>query len=295
MTATEEGKPPGRLRSVLAPNPSPMTGPGTTTWILGEGQVTVIDPGPDDPGHLQAVLAALAPEERVGAILVTHAHLDHSAGVPALAGMTGAPVMGAGRAGSGRSPAMQALAAALPAAGGEGLDHRYRPDRVLRDGERLETGGLTLQVLATPGHMAEHLAFGWGDHLFCGDLVMAWAPSLVSPPDGEMAAYLASLARVAAGGWRRLLPAHGAGIAAPAARIAELTAHRLSREAQVLAALQAGPAPLAEITARVYPDLSGPLLRAAERNALAHLIDLMSKKRAIAKGWPGPTPVFRSA
>ena len=299
MTAVAEGKrdasPPGPLRSVLAPNPSPMTGPGTTTWILGEGEVAVIDPGPDDPAHLQAILAALAPGERIGAILVTHAHLDHSAAVPALAAMTGAPVSGAGPAGSGRSAAMRALAEALPATGGEGLDRNYRPDRLLTGGEILALGNLHLQVVATPGHMAEHLAFGWGDHLFCGDLVMAWAPSLVSPPDGEMAAYLDSLAQVSAGGWSHLLPAHGPVIADPARRIAELIAHRRGREAQVLAALDAGPAPLAEVTTRVYPDLSGPLLRAATRNALAHLIDLISKNQVVATGWPGPFPVFRHA
>ncbi len=286
--------PPG-VRPVLAANPSPMTGPGTTTWIVGKGAVAVIDPGPALPGHLAAILAALAPGERVAAILVTHAHLDHSELAPALAAATGAEVLAFGPAGSGRSPAMAALAAAGLASPAEGIDHRFRPDRHIAPGERLPFGGVTLEAIHTPGHMAEHLAFAWDDLLFSGDHVMGWAPSLVSPPDGDMGAYLASLDRLAQRRWRLMLPAHGAPVTDPAARLAELTAHRRAREAQILHALASGPATLETLTARVYHDIDPRLLPAAARNALAHLIDLMARNRVEASPWPSPAALFRPA
>lgn len=276
---------PGRIRCLLAPNPSPMTGPGTNTFLLGEGEVAVIDPGPDDPAHLRAILGALGPGERIAAILVTHPHLDHSALVPALARETGAGVFGFGPAGSGRSARLRALAAGDPGSG-EGADSGFRPDRRLSGGEVLALPGMALRVVATPGHMAEHLAFGWGEVLFVGDLVMAWAPSLIAPPDGDMGDYLASLAHVAAGPWRRLLPAHGAPVEAPRIRIAELVAHRHAREAQVLAALAAGPATPDGIAARVYPDIAPALRAAARRSAFAHLVDLAG--RGIVEADPRP-------
>ncbi|MFE3837915.1 MBL fold metallo-hydrolase [Pseudogemmobacter sonorensis] len=293
--AEGEGKAAGEIRRVLAPNASAMTGPGTTTFLLGREEVVVIDPGPADEGHLAAILAAVPRGGRIGAILVTHPHLDHSALTPALARATGAEVMGFGPAESGRSPQMAALAEAGLSGGAEGLDLDFVPDRRLRDGERLRFGDLTLDVLHTPGHMGEHLAFALGDDLFAGDHVMAWAPSLVSPPDGDMAAYMASLARLMRRPWRRLLPCHGAGIDDPAARIAELLAHRRARRAQVLAALRAGPAPLGEVTARVYAGLAPALLPAAARNALAHLIELIEEGEVRASPWPATEAVFRLA
>ncbi len=291
MAAPEgKGTAPGRLRGVTAGNASPMTGPGTTTWIVGSGRVAVIDPGPDDPAHLTAILAALDPDEEVSAILVTHPHLDHSALAPGLAAATGAPVLGYGPAGSGRSPRMQALAQA-GLTGGEGVDHAFRPDLHLRHGETLRGPDWALTAWHTPGHMAEHLCFAWEDLLFSGDLVMGWAPSLVSPPDGDMGAYLASLARLAETPWRRLLPTHGAPVENPAARLAELAAHRRDRETQILAALAAGASTLPEIVATVYRDTPPHLHPAATRNALAHLIDLEERTRISA--FPSPTPEAR--
>lgn len=281
------------LRGVQAANPSPMTGPGTTTWLLGRGEVAVIDPGPALPGHLAAILGALHPGERVAAILVTHAHLDHSELAPALAAATGAEVLAFGAAGSGRSPGMAALAAAGLPSGSEGVDLSFRPDRALAPGARLRFGEVEVEAIHTPGHMAEHLAFAWGDVLFSGDHVMGWATSLVSPPDGDMGAYLASLDQLAERRWRLMLPAHGAPVIDPAARLAELTAHRRGREAQILRALDAGPAPLEVLTARVYHDVDPRLLGAAARNALAHLIDLIARNLVEATPWPAASAVFR--
>ena len=261
------------LRLVLAPNPSPMTERGTNTWLLGEGAVSVIDPGPDDPAHLRAILAALAPGERITRILVSHSHIDHSPAARPLSQATGAPVLAYGDSAAGRSARMRALDG-QPIGGGEGVDAAFAPDERLPDGAELEVGGLALRVVHTPGHLGNHLCFLWGEALFTGDQVMGWAPSLVSPPDGDLTDFMASLDRLEALGPVRLYPGHGAPVADGRARIAELRAHRKGRERAILAALTAGATSAPEITAAVYTDVPPALLPAAMRNVLAHLIDL---------------------
>lgn len=265
------------LRMVLAPNPSPMTHWGTNTYLLGAGEVTVIDPGPADDRHLAALLAALEPGERITQILVTHAHLDHSPLARPLASATGAEILAFGGATSGRSPRMVALAGL---GGGEGLDHTFQPDRLLRDGDQILGADWALTTLHTPGHLGGHLCFAWGETLFCGDHVMGWAPSLVSPPDGDMTDYMASLDRIAQGGWRRGYAAHGAPLPDLPARIAEITAHRRSREAAILAALTDSP-DLTTLQHRVYAELAPALQPAARRNLLAHLVDLAHRKKIV--------------
>lgn len=262
------------LRGILAPNPSPMTHLGTTTFLVGEGDVVAIDPGPALPAHRDAILAALAPGERITRIVVTHAHLDHSALARSLARATGAEVLAFGPATAGRGPLMQRLAISGLAGGGEGVDSDFAPDRPVADGARIEGPGFVLEAIHTPGHFAGHLCLAWGDRLFSGDHVMGWATSLVSPPDGDMAAYMASLARLAARPWRVIYPAHGPAITDPAGRLAYLAAHRREREAAILSALTAGAASLDALTARIYTDTPPALLPAARRNVLAHLIDL---------------------
>lgn len=283
------------LRMVLAPNPSAMTYWGTNTFLVGQGEVAVIDPGPDAPAHLAAILAALAPDERVAVILVTHAHLDHSPLARPLAMATGAPVMGFGPAASGRSALMQRLAAEGLGGGGEGVDAGFHPDRRLRDGEVLQIGQTRLDVVHTPGHFAGHLSFGWGDRLFTGDHVMGWAPSMVSPPDGDMGAFMRALDRLATRPWRRFFPAHGAPIDDPAARLRDLAAHRRMREAAILDALAPGPASVEALTDRVYTDTPAPLIGAARRNVFAHLIDLWERNRITAAPDLRLDAVFRLA
>ncbi len=264
------------LRLVLAPNPSPMTHWGTNTFLIGQGAVAVIDPGPTLPAHLAAIQAALAPGERITHIFVTHAHLDHAPLARPLADVTGAEVLAFGAADAGRSPRMAGLSGLV---GGEGVDHGFVPDRCLADGAEVQGGDWSLTALHTPGHMGNHLCFGWQDRLFSGDHVMGWAPSLVSPPEGDMTDYLAALTRLAGQGWRRAYPAHGAPIEDAGQRISALIAHRRMREAAILAALSPGPATLETLTARVYHDTPAPLIPAARRNLLAHLIDLADRNQ----------------
>ncbi|WP_347268893.1 MBL fold metallo-hydrolase [Paracoccus sp. (in: a-proteobacteria)] len=280
MTQTEKA-----LRVITADNPSPLTGPGTNTFLLGRGQVAVIDPGPDLAAHRAAILAAGA--GRISHIFVTHAHLDHSAGARALAQATGAPILGFGAATEGRSALMARLALSGALAGGEGIDPDFVPDLTLADGAVIETGDWRLQALHTPGHFAGHLSFRHEDTIFCGDVVMGWSTTIISPPDGDLADYFRTLERLDAAGAARLLPAHGPAITDPAARLAELATHRHSRTAEILAALQHGPATAESIARRIY-DVTPALIPAATRNVLAHLIAL-SQSGAVRT--PGPIAV----
>lgn len=265
------------LRLVRAPNPSPMTGDGTNSYIVGTGRVALIDPGPDDPAHLAALLAALDPGETVAQIIVTHAHADHCALARPLACATGAPVL-----------AFDALKRAEAAGleGGEGIDRSFAADRFLVDDEVVSGNDWALRVIHTPGHLSDHLCLAWDDLCFTGDHVMGWSTSLVSPPEGDMGAYMASLARLAHDPWCRFYPGHGEPVDHPAVRIAELTAHRNQREAQILACLRSGQHTPAALTAAVYRETPAHLLGAAERNVLAHLIDL--KARRLVDVAPGP-------
>lgn len=269
------------IRCLLAPNPSPLTGRGTNTWLVGGTELAVIDPGPDDPSHLEAILAAVSPGQRIGHIVVTHAHLDHSALAPRLAARTGAPVHAFGTATEGRSPLMEKLALGLPDQG-EGLDRSFSPDLRLADGQTLSGPDWNLTALHTPGHLGGHLCLALGETLFSGDHVMGWSTSVVAPPDGDMAAYMASLHRLVATSWRRFLPGHGDPIEDPDQRLQDLIAHRRQREAQILAALADGPARIPALATRIYADLPRHLLPAAERNVLAHLIDLASRNQVTA-------------
>ena len=267
------------LRRILAPNPSPMTWRGTNTYLLGERDVAVIDPGPADSAHLAAILDALRPGQRISHIVVTHTHVDHSPLARPLAERTGAPVLAFGGPDAGRSDVMSGLAAAGLAGGGEGIDQAFRPDRELADGELIEGDGWALEVIHTPGHLGNHIALAWGDACFTADHVMGWASSLVSPPDGDLTDFMASCRRLRARDWRVFHAGHGAPIASPAARLDWLIDHRLQREAQILAALENGAATARDLAADIYTDTPPALLPAAERNVFAHLVDLTVRNR----------------
>lgn len=280
------------LRLVLAPNASPMTERGTNTYILGEGAVTVIDPGPTDPAHLAAIMAALRPGEQIAQILVTHAHKDHSPAAAPLSAQTSAPIFAFGDARAGRSDRMAELSGA-DIGGGEGVDADFKPHETLPHGATLVAGGQILTAHHTPGHFGNHMCFQWGNALFSGDHVMGWAPSLVSPPDGDLTDFMTSLDRIEPLGASGYFPGHGAPITDGPARVRALRAHRLGRERAIRAALDAGLQSPLVITQSVYTDVPHALLPAAARNVLAHLIDLQGRGLARFDGPPGPqTPVY---
>jgi len=281
------------IRRILAPNPSAMTGPGTNTYILGRGAgVVVVDPGPVQDTHLAAVLSALDRAEHIAAIMVTHAHKDHSAAAPRLSDLTQAPILAFGCAQSGRSPLMQRLVSAGLTGGGEGVDTTFRPHHLVADGDEVPCGDKTLRIIHTPGHMGGHICLGFGDVLLSGDHAMGWASSLISPPDGDMRAYMASLDRLMAERWSLMLPGHGAAVPDVAARLSALASHRRQREAELLAALVIGPADTADLTRRLYRDTAPALLPAAQRNVLAHLIDLVERNDVQCDGLPGVDTIF---
>ncbi|WP_281856276.1 MBL fold metallo-hydrolase [Litoreibacter halocynthiae] len=266
------------LRCILAPNASPMTYTGTNTYLLGTRDIAVIDPGPPDEEHLAAILSALDAHQRISHIFVTHSHIDHSPLAMVLAQITGAKVYGFGSSSAGRAEVMGSF---TDLGGGEGIDSTFLPDVTLAHDTRVNGSDWGLTALHTPGHMGNHLCFHWheGDAIFSGDLVMGWATSMVSPPDGHLTDFIASLEMLA----KRdpvatYFSGHGKPVDNPSARLQELLTHRRMRESQILASLKSGLQTPKELTARIYTDVNPALLPAAERNVIAHLIDLSERK-----------------
>ncbi|KMS54242.1 beta-lactamase [Novosphingobium barchaimii LL02] len=260
------------VRRVLARNPSPFTYTGTQTYIVGEaGEVAVIDPGPDEPEHIAALVEAIG-NDRVVAICCTHTHRDHSPAAAPLSAITGAPIVGC---------APLVLDDDGPRADAS-FDAGYAPDRVLHDNETLRGDGWTLRAIATPGHTSNHLCFALEETgaLFTGDHVMGWSTSVVSPPDGDMSDYMASLARL----YEReqdvvYYPAHGAEVTKPRQLVRGMIGHRRQRERQILRQIESGHTRIADMVPLMYKGVDERLWPAAGRSVLAHLIDL--EKRGI--------------
>lgn len=263
------------VRRLLAGNPSPFTFTGTQTYVVGDGEVAVIDPGPDDQTHVERLLAGLA-DERVKAVLVTHTHRDHSPASRPLAQATGAPITGC---------APLAIDDDGPRADAS-FDFDYAPDAVMADGATIAGNGWTLEAVATPGHTSNHLCFALVEQqaLFSGDHVMGWSTTIVSPPDGDMAAYMASLDRLLARKDRVYYPTHGAPIQDPQAHVRRLVEHRRARERQILEQLEAGEGSIAAMVPKLYRGTDRRLFPAAERSVLAHLIDLARRGRVARDG-----------
>ena len=262
-----------RVRRILAPNPSPFTYTGTQTYVVGAGEVAVIDPGPDLPEHVEAIVAALA-GERIAAIVCTHTHRDHSPASRPLRAATGAPIVGC---------APLSLEDGGPRSD-EAFDSAYRPQRVLADGERLGGDGWTLEAVATPGHTSNHLCLALPEEaaLFTGDHVMGWSTTVVAPPDGDMADYMASLDKLIERGDRIYYPAHGPAVEDPHDHVRRLIEHRRMRERQILGHLERGEGRIPAMVAAMYSDIDPRLFPAAGRSVLAHLVDL--ERRALVRG-----------
>lgn len=261
---------------VLAGNPSPYTYTGTQTYLVGTTDLAVIDPGPDEPDHLAALLAAIDGRP-VRAILCTHTHRDHSPAARALKAATGAAIIGC---------APLALDDAGPRADAS-FDASYAPDRVLADGQQVAGEGWTLTAVATPGHTSNHLCFALEESgaLFTGDHVMGWSTTVVAPPDGNMAAYMASLDKLMQRERDRVYyPAHGAPIERPQRFVRGLAGHRKQREGQILRLLGEGVGAVPAMVERMYVGLDPRLHGAASRSVLAHLEDLQTRGRVAADG-----------
>lgn len=255
------------IARVSAPNGSAFTFTGTNSFVLGEARVLVVDPGPDDERHLNALLKAIGARQ-VEAILLTHTHKDHSALARKLRATTGAPLWFGGMHRLSR-PARRFERASVE----RDSDWTLAPDRTLRDGERFAAAGMAIDVYGTPGHCANHLCFGivGTPYLLTGDHVMGWNTTLVPVPDGSMADYLASLEKIIAAPYSRYLPAHGGPIADGRSHARALLGHRQMRNAQILEAVAGGVHSLGALRRRIYPALSPALAAAASMTLRAHV------------------------
>ena len=261
------------VRRLLAPNPSPFTYSGTQTYIVGKGDVAIIDPGPDLPEHVDALLTAVRGEQ-VTAILCTHTHRDHSPAAIAVKAATGAPIIGC---------APLVLDDDGPRSDAA-FDPSYRPDGILQDGEMLGGGGWTLTTVATPGHTSNHLCFALEDEgvLFTGDHVMGWSTTVIAPPDGDMTAYFASLDTLLQRDDKVYFPAHGPAVEKPRSHVRALITHRRMREKQILSWLKAGESAIPAMVETMYRDVDPRLHGAAGRSVLAHLVDM--ERRGLVRG-----------
>jgi glyoxylase-like metal-dependent hydrolase (beta-lactamase superfamily II) len=251
---------------VLAHNPSAFTYYGTQTYLAGESEVVVIDPGPDLPEHLDALEQAIGGRKLV-AIMCTHTHRDHSPAAGPLAERTGAPIIGC---------APLTLESVGPRADAA-FDGDYLPERVLGDGEALAIDGAQIVAVATPGHTSNHLCFAYRGALFSGDHVMGWSTTVVVPPDGDMAAYMASLDKLRQRDDRVYYPAHGPAVERPEQYVRHLMGHRMQREKQILKLIAGQARDIPDIVANAYPGLDPRLTAAAGGSVYAHLLDLQRR------------------
>ncbi len=260
---------------VLAPNASPYTFTGTQTHIVGTTDLAVIDPGPDDPAHLAALMRAIDGRP-VTAIVVTHHHRDHSPATRPLQALTAAPIVGA-------AP-FDLSDAGAPA--DASFDAAYAPDTVLGEGDIVTGDGWTLEAIATPGHTSNHLAFALPETkaLFSGDHVMGWSTTIVSPPDGDMASYMASLEKLMGRDDRVYYPGHGEAVDKPQRLVRGMLGHRKQREGQILRLLREGALTIPAMVERMYVGLDARLVPAAERSVLAHLYDLQTRGLVTQEG-----------
>ena len=279
------------IRRVICNNPGPFTFTGSGTYIVGRegGDAAVIDPGPTNDAHLEALVAALA-GARVSHILITHTHSDHCGGARAFAARVKAPIWGAGA-----HPVADKKhdAPALD----EGADYAFAPDRMLKDGDEIDGDGWRLGAVATPGHLSNHLCFALAQEsaLFTGDHIMGWATTVIAPPDGDMAAYFDSLDKILARDDAVYYPTHGAPIASPKPFVRAIRTHRRIRDGQILDQLKKGRTGIKEITETIYADIDKRLHKAAALNVYAHLIRLVKTGAVECDGAPGITSEYRLA
>lgn len=267
------------LRRVIANNPGAFTFYGTGTYIIGEGNVAVVDPGPADEAHIRAVVEATR-GETITHVLVTHTHNDHSPGCRLLREYTDAPTYGYGPHGSGKAEEGIVIE--------EGGDMEFSPDVEVRDGDVIEGDGWSVECVHTPGHTSNHICFSWREAsaLLSGDHVMGWSTSIISPPDGDMTAYLASLEKLLERDETVYWPTHGPAITDPKPFVRAFIEHRRARERQILECLERGITDIRQMVPQMYKDIATNLYPAAARSVLAHLEHMVGDGRVNCDGKP---------
>jgi len=265
------------ISRIVADNPGPFTFKGTGVYIVGKDEVAVIDPGPDDASHVDALKRALE-GRRVTHILVTHTHADHSPAAKPLKEWSGAKTYAFGPHGSGKLDDGVRVE--------EGGDMQFAPDVRVKDGEIIRGNGFTFECVFTPGHTSNHMCYALKEEnaLFTGDHVMGWSTTVVTPPDGDMTQYMASVKKLMARSDAVLYPTHGAPVTDPKPFLAAYLEHRLDRERQILACIREGLPTIPQMVARMYADVDKRLHPAASRSVLAHLIQLEQEGRVVNDG-----------
>jgi glyoxylase-like metal-dependent hydrolase (beta-lactamase superfamily II) len=273
------------VRRVIANNPGPFTYTGTGVYIIGHGDVCVIDPGPDLPDHFDALKAALA-GETVSHVLVTHAHMDHSPLAHPLARWAGCSVLASGTASTPSDSEVRMEA---------GDDLRFRPDAALSDGTIIEGNGWTIEAIATPGHTSGHFCYALKEEncLFSGDHIMGWSTTVISPPDGDMDDYLTSLSKIASRDFATIWPTHGPPITDPEPFVEAYIAHRLDREAQIMAQLRAGQTKIKDFVPIMYANVDARLWPAACHSVMAHMARLVKNGSVVASEGAGIDACYR--
>jgi glyoxylase-like metal-dependent hydrolase (beta-lactamase superfamily II) len=265
------------ISRVLTNNPGPFTFKGTGVYLVGNRDLAVIDPGPDDPAHVEALKRAIG-DRKLTHILVTHTHADHSPAAQPLREWSGARTYAFGPHGSGKAEDGVKVE--------EGGDMKFVPDIRVRDGDVISGDGFNFECVFTPGHTSNHMCFALSEEkaLFSGDHVMGWSTTVVTPPDGDMASYMASLRKLLTRDDATLWPTHGGPIKDPKPFVQAYIDHRLDREAQIVASLKDGVSSIPDMVARMYKDVDKRLHPAAARSVLAHLIQMTNEGRVVAEG-----------
>jgi glyoxylase-like metal-dependent hydrolase (beta-lactamase superfamily II) len=273
-----------RVRRLIAENPGPFTYLGTGVYIIGEGEVAVIDPGPMTDEHFEALKQAVA-GERITHVLVTHSHMDHSPAAHPLAEWAGCQVYAGG-------PAIPSESEVRMEAGD---DLRFKPDITVKDGDIFRGPNWTIEAIATPGHTSNHFCFGLKEEnaLFAGDHVMGWSTTVISPPDGHMGDYFASLDKIRKRGFSTIWPTHGPPVNDVAPFLDAYITHRKAREAMILERLRAGDTLIPEMVKVIYKDVDKRLHPAACHSVLAHIIHLVETGRVEAAGPFGLATEYR--